>query len=207
LDDVSGAIVEKKYKEIAKQENKHMDKSRILMLVFVASEAVFFLSLIITFIYYNYHGEHIASSARHLEILKTGIFTILLISSSFTAALAESRFRKNRQGAFYGLLAATIVLGTVFLVGQGMEYYRLISTDITISRDVFGSSFFTLTGFHGLHVLLGLIILAVIFAVVGTGNFKPVEHSAVSSAFIYWHFVDAIWIAVFTVIYVGAYIL
>ena len=76
--------------------------------------------------------------------------------------------------------------------------------NVTISKNVFGSAFFTLTGFHGLHVLIGLIVLSVVLIMLLTGRFKAIENTALTTASIYWHFVDAVWIVVFSVVYLGA---
>ncbi len=101
-------------------------------------------------------------------------------------------------------MVATVVLGLVFLIGQGKEYYHLYHENVTISRDVFGSAFFTLTGFHGLHVLVGLIVLSVITYMIFTGKFTALESSGLDSASIYWHFVDGVWVVVFSVVYFGS---
>ena len=98
------------------------------------------------------------------------------------------------------------MLGGVFLYGQGSEYARLIDQELTISRDVFGSSFFTLTGFHGFHVFLGLIAILIVLGLALAGDFKAPESPAVAAVGIYWHFVDAVWIVVFSVVYIGAVI-
>ena len=101
-------------------------------------------------------------------------------------------------------LILTFLLGVVFLFGQGSEYVRLVRTDITISQNVFGSAFFTLTGFHGIHVIIGLIILFILVLMMLSKRFKPVESTVLESASLYWHFVDAVWIVVFSVVYIGA---
>ena len=97
-----------------------------------------------------------------------------------------------------GWLIVTILLGAIFLVGQGAEYVRLIRDNITLNGSVFGASFFTLTGFHGLHVLIGLVILSIILALA----FLKDSKSAIRTIAPYWHFVDVVWLFVFTVVYV-----
>jgi heme/copper-type cytochrome/quinol oxidase subunit 3 len=120
--------------------------------------------------------------------------------------MAERNIRKDRREKILPWLMATIVLGFVFLAGQSMEYLSLIRLDITVHKNVFGSAFFTLTGFHGLHVLLGLIVLMVTAGLIISGKFRSIEKSAFESVSIYWHFVDIVWIAVFSVVYIGALI-
>jgi heme/copper-type cytochrome/quinol oxidase subunit 3 len=120
--------------------------------------------------------------------------------------MAESNVRKGHRRRILPWLIATIVLGFVFLAGQSMEYYKLIQLNITVHKNVFGSAFFTLTGFHGLHVMLGLIVLMIVAGLIVSGKFRSIEKSAFESVSIYWHFVDIVWIAVFSVVYIGAII-
>ena len=181
-----------------------MNKNKILMLFFIASEAFFFLALIISYVYYSHPGGTLSSSAKFLDYQKTSVFTFFLIFSSFTVEMAGAQQNKGKRKAMLTWLAATIILGIVFIVGQGMEYARLAAVNVTISKNVFGSAFFTLTGFHGLHVILGLIALSILFGLLYSGKFKAIETSAMESIKIYWHFVDVVWIVVFSVVYLGA---
>lgn len=176
------------------------------MFFFVGSEAFFFLALIISYVYYSHPGGKLSDSAQYLDFWRTAVFTAFLLSSSLTIAIAEAQLRKGKRRTFQLWLSATIILGIVFLFGQGSEYSRLIGMDVTVSRDVFGSAFFTLTGFHGLHVLIGLIVLSIILMIISSGKFTKIEGTGLASAAIYWHFVDAVWIAVFSVVYIGAII-
>jgi len=183
-----------------------IDKNRLLMYLFVGSEAFFFLALIIAFVHYSREGGKLVAEARYLDLAKTSVYSALLIASSFTLMIAEARLRRERRRSALSWLASTIVLGAVFLVGQGLEYARLVHLDVTVSRDVFGSAFFTLTGFHGFHVIVGLVVLGTISGLVASRRFRRIERSAFESAAIYWHFVDVVWIVVFTVVYLGAYL-
>ena len=177
-----------------------MNKIRLAMLLFVASEAVFFILLIIAYVVYHATSPSAADASRYLDIPKTAVFTACLISSSFTMRHAGIHFRTGRRRPALAWLMATMALGTAFLTGQGSEYVSLIRKDVTISRDLFGTTFFTLTGFHGLHVFIGLILLGTLFglelkrAVTGPSQ-------AVESVSIYWHFVDGVWMVIFPVVY------
>lgn len=181
-----------------------MNKNKIMMMFFVASEAFFFLALIISYVYYSHPGGTLAASAKYLDYKKTSIFTFFLIASSVTMEIAGHKLKKGDRKTMLGMLLATIVLGAVFLFGQGSEYVRLISENVTISQNVFGSAFFTLTGFHGLHVLIGLVVLSILFVMLYSGKFRKIESTTFESITIYWHFVDAVWIVVFSVVYLGA---
>ncbi len=170
------------------------------MLLFVASEAVFFLVLIIAYVAYHTTSSGAADAYRYLDVPRTAVFTICLISSSFTMWLADIRFRTGRRRPALVWLLVTIALGAIFLAGQGSEYASLISNNVTISRDLFGTTFFTLTGFHGLHVFIGLVMLATLFGLeLKRGVTCP--SGAVESVSIYWHFVDAVWMIIFPVVY------
>lgn len=177
-----------------------MNKIRLAMLLFVASEAFFFIPLILAYVVYHATSPSAADASRYLDIPRTGVFTACLIISSFTMRHAGIHFRTGRRRQALAWLLATMALGTTFLAGQGSEYASLIRKDVTISRDLFGTTFFTLTGFHGLHVFIGLIMLGTLFGLelkrVVTGPAQAVE-----SVSIYWHFVDAVWMIIFPVVY------
>ncbi|HUZ47562.1 MAG TPA: cytochrome c oxidase subunit 3 [Terriglobia bacterium] len=177
------------------------DNNKLAMTLFLLSEGTFFVFLIIAYVYYHSLSNTGVEAAKVLDPLKTGIYTIFLLSSSFTVWQSEKSLRRGKQRAFQTWLLVTIVLGAIFLFGQGSEYLHLYGENVTISRNIFGTSFFTLTGFHGLHVLLGLISLAVIFVLALTGEFAEKHSSAVEAIALYWHFVDWVWVVIFSVIY------
>lgn len=176
------------------------DKTRLGTFLFLGSESVFFIFLIVAYIYY--HGDVIGGpTARNsLHPVTMGIYTIILLSSSASVYMAERAFRK-RSKAFLYWIAVTIIGGAVFLYGELAGYLALLKHDVTISHNVFGSTYFTLTGFHALHVTVGLILLLILLAL-GMRDRLRVRHGvAVQSISYYWHFVDIVWAAVFTVIY------
>jgi heme/copper-type cytochrome/quinol oxidase subunit 3 len=177
-----------------------MNKIRLAMLLFVASEAVFFIPLILVYVVYHATSPSAADASRYLNIPRTAVFTACLIISSFTMRHAGSLFKSGRRTPALAWLLATMALGATFLTGQGSEYASLIREDVTISRDLFGTTFFTLTGFHGLHVFIGLILLGTLF---GLELKRTVTNpsQAVESVSIYWHFVDAVWMIIFPVVY------
>ncbi len=176
-------------------------QTKLLMKFFIASEAIFFISLIISYIYYRHLSDVISITDNHLDATSTGIFTVFLLASSGTIWWGRRGLHQGKPKTLALGLAITIVLGAIFLYGQGREYAHLIQDDITIDRNIFGSAFFTLTGFHALHVLTGLVILCIILGLTLAGDYQGTDSAGVASAEIYWHFVDAVWIIVFTVIY------
>ena len=170
-------------------------------LLFIASESVFFVLLILSFLHYRAAHVHPNPGASLLDVPRTGQFTFLLLLSSITVWLATRSMRARKQGAMSLWLLATIGLGLAFLYGQGTEWWGLIHQNVTISRDLFGTTFFTLTGFHGFHVLVGLIMLMAVWVLTLAGAIEGKSQTAADSIAIYWHFVDGVWIVVFTVIY------
>ncbi len=182
-----------------------VDQHKLGMLLFIASEAVFFALLIFAYVYYRGAWLHRPGPGAHvLDVGVTAIFTVLLLASSVTVWLAEHSLRHGRRGPMRAWLLVTIVLGAVFLAGQGYEYQQLIAEGVTISSGLFGTTFFTLTGFHGLHVFGGLIMLVILFGLALTGGrtFRGHHSAALESVSLYWHFVDVVWIAVFSIVYV-----
>src|SRR5260370_10155261 len=109
---------------------------------------------------------------------------------------------KRNRGPMLGWLALTIALGGVFLVGQGMEYWKLFQTGVDVSTNLFATTFFTLTGFHGLHVFVGLIALLILLWIAWQGDFASGRGSALAAAVYYWHFVDFVWVFVVLTVYI-----
>jgi len=177
--------------------------------LFLASEAVFFALLILAFVYYSKNVFLAPASAppnagRVLDPGKTGLYTIALLASSLTIWWAGHSLKRGNQRMMRLSLFATVILGAIFLYGQGREYQRLISQNVTISRNLFGSTFFTLTGFHGLHVFMGLVAIAILFGLALAGTFKKPYSVAIEAISLYWHFVDVVWIVIFATVYLWA---
>ena len=169
--------------------------ARMLMLFFISSESIFFMSLIVMYSVYSFHF-----TSKQLEIPRTYYFSLALFASSGTMILAEKFLSRGNKKLFNGLLIATIVLGATFLIGQLTEYAKLYSEGTTIhSAREFGSTFFTLTGFHGFHVFVGLLALLSILLL--NRDWKPGHESPVRSVGYYWHFVDGIWVFIFSLVY------
>ncbi len=181
-------------------ESKRSDRNKTGMMCFIASEAFFFIMLLIAYIFYNF-SQHPNPGAQWLNPLKTGIFTFCLLASSFTFWRAEKRLGAKDHTGFLVWLLATLALGGVFLVGQGMEYFELFLKGLRAGTNLFSASFFMVTGLHGLHVLVGLIWLLIVLGFALAGDFKTGKTESVKTMGFYWHFVDVVWIVVFTAIY------
>lgn len=131
--------------------------------------------------------------------------TLILVLSSVTIHFAHHQLLKGNHKRFVGLLGATLVLGIVFIGGQIYEYYEFIVHEgFTITEGIFASAFFGLTGLHGLHVSLGAVLIGIVFVRSLYGQYSSDRHISVSTVSMYWHFVDAVWIFLVVVLYVGA---
>jgi heme/copper-type cytochrome/quinol oxidase subunit 3 len=179
-----------------------IDKTKLSMWLFLLSEIAFFGVLILAYIYYYRAYADGPNPTTILDPLLTGLFTICLLASSFTLWRAQKSIDRGNQGGLRAWLFATVALGTIFLAGQVWEYLALFRENIVISRSLFTTTFFTLTGVHGLHVFSGLIALTVLLGLALSGHLTQRRAIAVSTVELYWHFVDVVWIVIFTLIYV-----
>ncbi len=168
--------------------------------VFIAAESLFFGLLIASYLYLRVRAAAWPPPGTPEKDLIVPIFnSIVLFSSGATMHGAHLAFREGHMEVGRGGILVTIVLGTAFLLGQAFEY---VTAGFGLSSGVWGSSFFTLTGFHGSHVLVGLIFLAMVFAKAGRGAYTTERHLGVEAGALYWHFVDAVWVVLFTVLYI-----
>ena len=171
------------------------------MLCLIVAESAVFIIFVVAYIFYL--GKSISGPSPRdvLDIPIVG--TICLLSSSLTVYLSVGALRKNKVGLCSLWLAATVLLGIIFLAGTAREWYQLIYTDgLTIHTNLFGTTFYSLVGLHATHVIVGLVMLALalMFALLGRVSDAHADRLDVLS--LYWHFVDAVWVVVFTVVYV-----
>jgi heme/copper-type cytochrome/quinol oxidase subunit 3 len=177
-------------------------ENKLLIKLIVGTEAMFFLALIMAFVYFSFTPDFKSHQLLNLDLKTTGIFSVLLFSSSFTYWRAEINYHKGEIKRFKFWLIVTILLGAVFLFGQGREYLSLLTSHITVSSSIFGTSFFTLTGFHGLHVFVGLIVIGIVTCLAFLGDYDGKKSSVIGTVGIYWHFVDIVWAVVFLIVYI-----
>jgi cytochrome c oxidase subunit III len=173
------------------------------MLSFLVSEVALFSTLIVTYVFYI--GKSLVGPYPD-QVLSLSLVlgtTACLLASSVTIHLAEKTLHGRNQKGFLLLWAATIVLGVVFLAGTAFEWQRLIFHDhLTISRNLFGTTFYTLVGLHALHVTGGVTLMLIIFGLALRHEVTTERWPAIGLISWYWHFVDAVWIVVFLVVYV-----
>lgn len=179
-----------------------IDTRKLGMWIFLASEIMFFTGLIGAYIVLRFANLNTwPHPSTILNIPLTGINTFLLICSSATLVLGLASVQRGYKEGLHVGLFLTVLLGSVFLGIQMHEYHNLIEDGFTISTSIFGSCFFTLTGFHGAHVLAGVVWLTVVLVRSFMGFFTPEEYAGVEVVGLYWHFVDLVWIILFTILY------
>jgi cytochrome c oxidase subunit 3 len=180
------------------------------MYIFLASEVMFFGSLFA--VYFYLYGSHLvwpppppsANNEFYVSWYPIPLLnTIILLSSGVTCHFAAEAIAKDNRRRFFQLQIATIILGFAFEAGQLYEFISAFSRGLDLKVNTFASAFFTMTGFHGAHVLGGLILLILILFRASRGQFSSRHHVGVAAVTLYWHFVDVVWIFLFGILYLG----
>lgn len=171
------------------------------MLALIVAETAIFGIFVIAYVYYI--GKS-TSGPQPRQVLELPIFnTVCLLSSSFTIWLAERGLKRGAMSTFSLWWALTVVLGGIFLGGTALEWKKLIYHDgLTISTNLFGTTFYSLVGLHASHVIVGLTMLSFVLIFALTGKLKTEHSRQLEVLSLYWHFVDAVWVVVFTVVYI-----
>jgi heme/copper-type cytochrome/quinol oxidase subunit 3 len=185
--------------QVAEHEIGTRDLAWWGMIFFITSEALIFANLIAAFLYLEIRNK--GGWELPTPLIFALINTIILLCSSIPAHIAGTAIGKGNQRNLKLGLLFTIILGAIFLGGQVFEYSDLLGQNFNPSATIFGSSFFTLTGFHGLHVTIGIIFLLIVLIRSLRGDFTAKKHFAVEAAEMYWHFVDGVWVIVFSTVY------
>jgi cytochrome c oxidase subunit III len=172
------------------------------MLGFLLSEVSIFSSLIVTYLFYLGKDTVGPTPAEALSLSLVLCTTACLVASSATIHKAERTLEHGRQQSFLMWWLVTILLGVLFLAGTAYEWHDLITRhNLTISRNLFGTTYYTLVGLHAIHVTAGVVVMLIIFGLAVTGHVTTASRSGVQLVGWYWHFVDAVWLVVFTVVY------
>ena len=171
------------------------------MACLICAESAIFIIFIVAYLYYL--GKSLTGPTPH-DVLELPIFSsICLLSSSATVHFAVAALHHGKRSATSLWLAATVLLGGIFLAATAMEWYHLIVVDhLTIRTNLFGTTFYSLVGLHASHVIVGLIMLTLALLFSLTGNLTSKQTNRLEVLSLYWHFVDAVWVVVFTVVYV-----
>ena len=178
-----------------------LDSRKVAIWTFIGSECMFFASLIAT--YLVYHGRSVSgpTAGETLEIpLVTGGTAVLLFSSFFVVMALNGAQRGNRRSLLVWL-SATVLAGLSFVGMQIYEFTHFVHEGVTIKTNLFGATFYTLTGFHGTHVSIGVLWLATLLILAFRGKITPEKAINLEIAALYWHFVDVVWVVIFPVVY------
>jgi cytochrome c oxidase subunit 3 len=179
-----------------------ISSSLLGMVLFIASEVMFFGGLFgAYFTIRSAATQWPPEGTPHLETWYAAVLTAVLVSSSVTMQFGVWAIRRNDARRLILWLAVSLLLGLIFLLGQANEYRTLIEEGMTLSSGVFGSTFYTLTGFHGAHVAGGAAFILIVLLRARSGQFTARYHDTVEMASYYWHFVDVVWIGLFSTIY------
>jgi cytochrome c oxidase subunit III len=171
------------------------------MACLIIAESAIFTIFVVAYLYYT--GRSLTGPTPR-EVLETPIFfTACLLSSSLTIHLASRLLERDKRGGFLILWLLTIVLGALFMYGTAREWHRLIyEHGLTISTNLFGTTYYSLVGLHAFHVTAGLIMLTIVLLFALAGRVGCEQSARIEVLSMYWHFVDAVWVVVFTVVYI-----
>ncbi len=176
-------------------------RGQVGMYVLIGAESAIFTIFVVAYLFYV--GKSL-SGPMPSEVLSPPIlYTVCLLSSSLTIHFAARSLRAGKVQSFAAWWLLTIMLGAIFLYGTASEWHRLIYKEgLTIATNLFGTTYYSLVGLHGFHVIVGLFALSTVLAFTIFGAVKQEHAERIDVLSLYWHFVDAVWIVVFTVVYV-----
>jgi cytochrome c oxidase subunit 3/cytochrome o ubiquinol oxidase subunit 3 len=176
-------------------------RGKVGMACLIIAESAIFTIFVVAYLYYA--GKSLAGPTPR-EVLETPIFyTICLLSSSITIHFASRSLEHGKPGGFLVLLFLTMLLGGLFLFGTGQEWHRLIyEHGLTISTNLFGTTYYSLVGLHATHVTVGLLMMGIVLIFAVAGRVGQEQSARIEVLSMYWHFVDAVWVVVFTVVYI-----
>ena len=176
-------------------------RGKVAMACLIIAESAIFTIFVVAYLFYL--GKSLTGPTPR-EVLETPIFfTVCLLSSSVTIHFAAKLLERGKRGAFLAFWFLTIVLGGLFLFGTGQEWHRLIyKHGLTISTNLFGTTYYSLVGLHATHVTVGLLMLTIVLLFGLAGRVGQEQFARVDVLCMYWHFVDAVWVVVFTVVYI-----
>jgi cytochrome c oxidase subunit 3 len=176
-------------------------RGRVGMFCLIVAEAAIFTIFVVAYIFYL--GKSVIGPTPQ-QVLEVPIFnTVCLLSSSLTIHFAERALERGQLGSFKIFWFLTFALGAIFLGGTAREWHRLIYTSgLTISTNLFGTTYYSLVGLHAFHVIAGLLALGLVMALALASKVKQEHAARVGVLGLYWHFVDAVWVVVFTVVYI-----
>ncbi len=191
----NGAIAAE-YQEASAAHGEHQDLRMMGLVFFLVAETMIFMGLFAAFVIYK---VTVPDFDKELELLVPTINSVILVSSSFVMHKGQSAIKNDDVKGLQVWFGITALMGAIFLGGQVYEYAHM---EFGLTEHLFGSCFYVLTGFHGLHVTAGLLFtLAVLWRSRATGHYSSGSHFGVEAAELYWHFVDVVWLVLFLLVY------
>ena len=182
-------------------EWKLPSRRKVGVLSLIGTEATVFSIFVAAYVFYT--GKSLTGPYPSQVLTVPVVATICLLSSSLTIVLAERAFKRESAAGFRFWWGLTIILAVVFLAYTASEWYRLITVEhLTISTNLFGTTYYSLVGLHASHVVVGLILLTLVLTLSMLGRVRPADAERLEMVSWYWHFVDAVWVVVFTVVYI-----
>jgi cytochrome c oxidase subunit III len=177
------------------------DRGKVAMAGLIIAESAIFTIFVVAYLFYV--GKSLTGPTP-AQVLETPVLsTICLLSSSIAVHFAAKSLARGKQAAFLGLWSLTVVLGGLFLFGTALEWCRLIyEHGLTISTNLFGTTYYSLVGLHAFHVTAGLLMLSIVLIFSLGGWLRQNQSDRIGILAMYWHFVDAVWVVVFTVVYI-----
>ena len=202
MTDMAAALKE----ELVGPDHEHVtttgiSNEKLAMWTFLGSECLLFGGLISTFLLYKTRAAGGETPHDLYDIIFTSISSFVLLMSSLTMVLAVSAIQRKDLRAMRGWLLTTAFLGVVFISGQVYEFTEFVREGYGFTHSPAWSAFFTLTGFHGVHVTIGIVMLISTVALSMRGHITPKNAEAVEIVGLYWHFVDVVWVVIFTIVY------
>jgi cytochrome c oxidase subunit 3/cytochrome o ubiquinol oxidase subunit 3 len=178
-----------------------LPNTKLAMWLFLASDCLLFGALISTYVLYRGASPNPPYPDDVFDIPYTSVSSFVLLASSLTMVLALAALQRGDVGRSRVWILATAMLGLTFVGGQVYEFTAFYEEGLTLTSNVFGTSFYVLTGFHGTHVTVGILMLLTLLSFSFAGRLGPERADTVELVGLYWHFVDIVWIVIFTVVY------
>ena len=173
------------------------------MLMLIGAETMFFAGLIGAYVVFRFGSRVWPSGHLYLPVGITWVNTVFLLFSCYTMLRAMRCLKAGRQQSFVRWLAVTALLGSIFLGVQGSEWLNLVHDGLTISTGMYGATFYTLIGCHGLHVLVAVLWLCIVLFQARHGRFSQQNHIGVEICSMYWYYVGAVWVVLFPLVYLN----
>ncbi len=190
-----------RYPALTTKTSTGISNAKLGMWVFLGSECLLFGALISTYLLYNGRATEGPTPTDVYNIPFTSVSTFVLLMSSLTMVLAVSAAHRHDESKMRLWLATTAVLGASFIAGQIYEFTVMYNEGLGYTTNIFGSAFYSLTGFHGVHVTIGIIMLVTTLGMSMRGKMPTAKAESIEVIGLYWHFVDVVWIIIFSVVY------